>query len=274
MKKIFVILILSFTDIFCHAQKLNQYRYIVCDNPNLEVYNLERYQDFVFTLRSKGFIYYKKYSSELDNVPDDQIVLCQIQDWHTGLVGKCRIKFYDTNYQTIIEFKGTNGGGLFPNGDMSLAWKSVIKKIKKYPYNFAPIKHTTNSKTNVIKMHKKEGVYWIESKVNDIPMRFIFDTGATNVCISKTEALLMIKNGSLTEDDIIGVSESQIADGSISIGTKVNLRKIIIGSYVLRNIEAIVVDNENAPLLLGHSALSLLGKLQIDFDNQIITVLQ
>lgn len=274
MRKFLLLLIFFFTTNYCFTQKLNQYKYVVCDNPNLEVYDLNKYHDFIFTLRSKGFIYYKKYSSELDNIPDDQIVLCQIQDWHTGLVGKCRIKFYDTNFQPIIEFKGTNGGGLFPNGDMSLAWKSVIKKIKKYPYSFTPITHTVKNKSNVIKMQKKEGVYWIESKVNDIPMKFIFDTGATNVCISRTEALLMIKNGSLTEDDIIGVSESQIADGSITIGTKINLRKIIIGSYTLRNIEAIVVDNENAPLLLGHSALSLLGKLQIDFNNMTIMVLK
>ena len=123
-------------------------------------------------------------------------------------------------------------------------------------------------------MQKKDGVYWIDSKVNDIPMKFIFDTGATNVCISRTEALLMIKNGSLTEDDMIGLSTSQIADGSITTGTRIILRKIVIGSYTLRNIEAIVVDNENAPLLLGQSALSMLGKLQIDFKNSTITVLQ
>lgn len=273
MKKTILTFLLLFAANLCFAQKLNQYKYIICDDPNLELYNWDRYNDFVLALRSKGFIYADKVTPEMRSIPRDQIVMCRIREWHTGWAAKCSVMFYDTNYQTIIEFKGTWAEDYHFNA----AWKSVIKKINKYPYKFTPIKHPIdNTKTisNVIYMQKKDGVYWIDSKVNDIPMKFIFDTGATNVCISRTEALLMIKNGSLTEDDMIGLSTSQIADGSITTGTRIILRKIVIGSYTLRNIEAIVVDNENAPLLLGQSALSMLGKLQIDFKNSTITVLQ
>lgn len=60
-------------------------------------------------------------------------------------------------------------------------------------------------------------------------MNFIFDTGASNVCLSLTEALFMYKNGILTDTDIIGKTQSQIADGSIVENTEVILHSIDVG---------------------------------------------
>jgi aspartyl protease family protein len=159
-----------------------------------------------------------------------------------------------------------------PENDVSYAWKSVIKKIKKYKYVFTPIKHAEANESNVILMEKKGGVFYIDCEVNNIPLKFIFDTGASIVSLSAVEASIMIKNGSLTEDDIIGSTLGTIADGSITVGTRVILRKIKIGKYILRNIEASVSDNIDAPLLLGQSALSMLGTIEIDFENACITV--
>jgi len=42
-------------------------------------------------------------------------------------------------------------------------------------------------------MEKVNGVYTIPCKVNGIDMRFILDTGASNVTISLTEAKFLIK---------------------------------------------------------------------------------
>ncbi|MCK5686943.1 retroviral-like aspartic protease family protein [bacterium] len=67
----------------------------------------------------------------------------------------------------------------------------------------------------VIKMKKESGVYHIPCKVNDIPLKMIFDTGASNMCISAAEALVMMRSGSVTEDDIIGDTRYQTASGEI-----------------------------------------------------------
>ena len=48
----------------------------------------------------------------------------------------------------------------------------------------------------VIKLKNKDGVQVISCYVNNIPMEFVFDTGASDVTISITEALFMLKNGS------------------------------------------------------------------------------
>ena len=66
-----------------------------------------------------------------------------------------------------------------------------------------------------IKMQKEGGVYTIPCEVNGLKLRFIFDTGASNVCISLTEATFMLKNGYLDANDVVGNGKSQIADGSL-----------------------------------------------------------
>jgi clan AA aspartic protease (TIGR02281 family) len=121
-----------------------------------------------------------------------------------------------------------------------------------------------------IKMKMENGVYTTPFTVNGLRLRFIFDTGATNVSISLSEALFMLKNGYLDETDIHGSSFSQIASGELIENTTVNLKEMEIGGIKIFNIEAIIVHNLSAPLLLGQSAISKLGKIQLQDDNLII----
>ena len=127
----------------------------------------------------------------------------------------------------------------------------------------------------VIPMKKMVGnTYLIACKVNGLPLNFIFDTGASSVTLSRKEAVFMLKNGYLSTNDIIGQTSYQTADGDISIGTTIKLKKIEISGLVLYNIEASIINNDNAPLLLGQSALSKLGKIQIDYNNSTLTIIR
>lgn len=116
----------------------------------------------------------------------------------------------------------------------------------------------------LILMEEINGVYYIPCKVNGIPLKFVFDTGATNVTISKTEALFLFKQGLLTKKDVIKNTEYQIANGDIEEGMEINIMQIEIEDIVLNNISATVINNNSAPLLLGQSALKQLGKISIN----------
>lgn len=127
----------------------------------------------------------------------------------------------------------------------------------------------------VIQMKKMAGeTYLIACKVNGLPLNFIFDTGASSVTLSKKEAVFMLSNGYLSTDDIIGQASFQTADGNIAVGTIVKLKKIEISGLVLYNVNASIINNDNAPLLLGQSALSKLGKIQIDYNNSTLTIIR
>lgn len=124
---------------------------------------------------------------------------------------------------------------------------------------------------NVMKMEIQNGVRFVWIEINDIRLRFIFDTGASSICISPAEATVLYRQGTLRKEDVLNVEYFQDATGKISEGTKVNLREVRIADFILEDVEALVVDNVNAPLLLGQSVLERFGSIEIDnVNNEII----
>lgn len=122
-----------------------------------------------------------------------------------------------------------------------------------------------------IKMNIDEsGIYTIPCEVNGLKLRFIFDTGASDVHLSLLEAAFMIKNGYITREDIIGTDTYSMADGSIEENAIVNLKEIKIGHISLKNVQACISSKINAPILLGQSAIRKMGKYTIDNDFLIL----
>ena len=123
-----------------------------------------------------------------------------------------------------------------------------------------------------IHMRKEEpGEYYVPMRVNGQELEFIFDTGASSICISRLEAALLLKQGKISKDDIIGESQSILADGSTGHGTRINLREVELAGVVLRDVEAYISDNDSAALLLGQSAMSRFGSFKVDYKKQTIT---
>lgn len=127
-------------------------------------------------------------------------------------------------------------------------------------------------KVEEISFTKEGGVCKVKCVINGLPLHFIFDTGATDVSISSVEATFMAKNDFLSSSDIIGKQNYQTADGNITEGTIINLKDVKLGSLHLNNIKASVVRNQAAPLLLGQSVLSKLGKIEIDNTKKVLRI--
>lgn len=140
----------------------------------------------------------------------------------------------------------------------------VTKSNDVLPHGKHVTKHTK------IRMVEENGVYYVPIEVNGLNLRFIFDTGASSVLISSAEAVVMYRQGLITDEDILGASQMQDATGGISTGVVVNLRSVKIGGIILNDIQATVVDNIQAPLLLGQTALSKFGKVSLDYEQGYI----
>jgi clan AA aspartic protease (TIGR02281 family) len=141
---------------------------------------------------------------------------------------------------------------------------SILAILFLLPFN--------NFGQEIIKLKKSGGVYLIPCTVNDLPLNFIFDTGASDVSISITEAMFMLKNGFLETSEIKESVKYNIANGEIAEGTRINLKTIQVGNQVLHNIEASIIHSTQAPLLFGQTAMEKLGTYTFDYSNATLTL--
>lgn len=119
---------------------------------------------------------------------------------------------------------------------------------------------------------KEDGVCKVKCNINGLPLAFVFDTGASEVTMSMVEATFMVKNGYLSDSDIIGSQRYMDANGNVNVGTVINLKKVEFGDLSLTNVRASVVRNQKAPLLLGQSVLGRLGKIEIDNQRLMLKI--
>mgnify|MGYP004443273689 FL=1 len=112
---------------------------------------------------------------------------------------------------------------------------------------------------------ERDGVKFVNVSVNGFGFEMIFDTGCSGTLISVAEANYLYQKGYLMQDDILGVTQSTIADGSIMENMVINLREVIIDDKIrCNNVTATVSSNNNAPLLLGNEVLNRVAEYAVD----------
>lgn len=122
----------------------------------------------------------------------------------------------------------------------------------------------------VIQMQKENGVFKISCSVNGAKMKMIFDTGASAVSLSESMANFLYDNDYISKEDILGSGKSQTADGSIHNNVIINIKDIEISGLHIKNVQAVVISSQNAPLLLGQTAIQKLGRISLNDDKLII----
>ncbi len=110
----------------------------------------------------------------------------------------------------------------------------------------------------------------VRGEVNGLPLKFIFDTGASDITISSVEVAFMLKNGFLEEPDMGGVQNYRTASGELVEGTVVNLREMKLGGVTFLNIRAAIIKNQEAPLLLGQSMLARMMVFNVNNEDKTI----
>lgn len=67
----------------------------------------------------------------------------------------------------------------------------------------------------ILNMENKNGVKYLWIEVNGLRLKFIFDTGASDICISSAEATVLYRQGTLQREDILDVHYFQDATGKV-----------------------------------------------------------
>lgn len=148
------------------------------------------------------------------------------------------------------------------------------KKTKPVFYardNFETEEISYSGETIDVPYREENGVKIVAVKLNGMKVDMIFDTGCSTTLISAAEANYLFQKGELSESDILGVTQAQIADGSIVENAVVNLKEVIIDDKLIcTDVQATVSNNVGAPLLLGNEILNRAESFTIDQSTKTI----
>jgi len=107
---------------------------------------------------------------------------------------------------------------------------------------------------------------------NSFSRNFYWDTGASSITISESLFSAMVKSGDINKNDILGKTKCSIADGSIVDALVIQFKTLAVGTFVLNNIEALVLPGSNSSFLLGQSVFQKFGKIAVDYNTKMIVL--
>jgi len=147
------------------------------------------------------------------------------------------------------------------------------KVVANYIKIVAPLA-AGKQKRSVVKMQlAPSGLYSVPVEINGVlKISFILDSGASDVSISPDIALTLIKAGTITSSDYIGVREYVFANGAKATSRVFNLKQIKIGDFIFKNIRATISNSISSPMLLGQSLLQKLGNITIDNSSHELVI--
>jgi clan AA aspartic protease (TIGR02281 family) len=114
------------------------------------------------------------------------------------------------------------------------------------------------------------GIYTVPVQINrSVTASFLVDPGAGVVVIPVAMLRQLIANGSITENDVLGVGTAELADSSMYLTARVRLRELRIGNTVARDVTAAVSPGLTQPLL-GQSFLQRFASVTFDNRRQVL----
>ncbi|MCR9108092.1 TIGR02281 family clan AA aspartic protease [Marivita sp. XM-24bin2] len=110
-----------------------------------------------------------------------------------------------------------------------------------------------------------DGHYYLTLEINDAPVRFVVDTGATSMVLTQEDA----KRVGLDEEDVIFYSEAMTANGLVRTAP-VRLDDVALGPFHDRDVRAFVNEGEMSKSLLGMEYLNRFARLEINNGRLIL----
>jgi len=121
----------------------------------------------------------------------------------------------------------------------------------------APAPQVNQGSVVSIPKNHQDGQFWADATVNSGYVRFLIDTGASAVALTKQDAQKAgLRLHELKYDVPIRTA------GGRNMAARVRLKSIAVGSITLRNVEALVVPEGLETSLLGMTYLGQLQKVE------------
>ena len=111
-----------------------------------------------------------------------------------------------------------------------------------------------------------DGHYYLSAQINNANVRFVVDTGATDLVLTMDDA----KRVGLDPDTLVFQGRANTANGQVSTAF-VMLKEVQLGTTVDRDVRAVVNGGEMKQSLLGMGYLQRWGRIEIANGELILT---
>ena len=133
-------------------------------------------------------------------------------------------------------------------------------------------KDTIVDEYTTIPIEIEGNVTHIIAKLNGGDVRFILDTGCSDIQITTVEFLYLKHMGYVSDEDLGEVVKCTYANGGEGECHSLNIKTLTIGDIDMNDVNCTVEENVDAPRLLGQSVLQRLGEVSIDYKNKVIKI--
>lgn len=114
--------------------------------------------------------------------------------------------------------------------------------------------------SNVVEVQRQaNGHYFLTLAINDVPVNFIVDTGATDLVLTEADA----QRVGLKVDDLNFIGRANTANGVVKTAP-VRLDRVQLGPITDTGVYAVVNDGEMRQSLLGMGYLENWGRIEIE----------
>lgn len=118
----------------------------------------------------------------------------------------------------------------------------------------------------IIVPRSRDGHYYLNLDVNGTPVRFVVDTGATDIVLTGRDAA----RAGIASDELSYVGRANTANGQVRTAF-VRLDEVSLGTITDRDVPAVVNEGEMEQSLLGMGYLQRWGRIEIAAGELILT---
>lgn len=111
-----------------------------------------------------------------------------------------------------------------------------------------------------------DGHYYLNAEVNGVPVRFVVDTGASQIVLSRQDA----QSAGIDTSRLAYLGRAQTANGEVRTA-RVQLDSIAVGPVRDEGVRAVVNEGELQQSLLGMSYLQLYSRVEITDGKLVLT---
>jgi clan AA aspartic protease (TIGR02281 family) len=152
--------------------------------------------------------------------------------WSEGMIYKCK------NQQGNLIYQKTS---CLTKDDTVTSWTPVVPK-KPEPVDAEQDKNADKKDTPVLKLKQNSsGHYAIDASINEKPLNFVVDTGASVVSLPESVA----HSALIYCDDKVDMATAN----GLSSACSTKIKKLKFGPFVVSNVEAVIMPNLSQPLL-------------------------